>query len=190
MSAHLTSSAYCDVFLYCLDVRDGALGAAQPLLRLLGGSLSSETAWFRHWAAVFVYPDGKALFCDANPEPGSGFLVGAAAWRTTRQLALMDVPKVSLGRHRVTPDAVSAVLKSMCDSGHYHLTNNNCQEWVLELLRRLDIKIPEDSPPAARRVVREAAGPLALFGASLLSGALLLAGLLGSSGARRRHAQL
>ncbi|XP_070389621.1 uncharacterized protein [Dermacentor albipictus] len=102
----------------------------------------------------------------------------------------VDLPKVSLGRHRVTPDAVSAVLKSMCDSGQYHLTDNNCQEWVLELLHRLDIKIPEDSPPAARRVVREAAGPLALFGASLLSGALLLAGLLGSNGSRRRHAQL
>ncbi|KAH7958928.1 hypothetical protein HPB49_006534 [Dermacentor silvarum] len=94
--------------------------------------------------------------------------------------------QVSLGRHRVTPDAVSAVLKSMCDSGHYHLTDNNCQEWVLELLRRLDIQIPDDSPPAARRVVRETAGPLALFGASLLSGALLIVGLVGSNAAARR----
>lgn len=184
----------CDVFLYCPPVQDGLLGAARPLLRVLGGasSSSSGTAWYRHWAAVFAYPDGKALYCDANQEPGSGHLVGGLTWRTCEQLALMDVPKVFLGKHRVSPRVVSTALKDMCDRGRYHLTENNCQEWVLELLFRLGIDAPQETPPPARRVVRETVGPLALGGSLLAGAGLLLVCLLGalvapSTGTRRRR---
>lgn len=182
MSAYSSTARECDVFLYCPPVRDGVLGAAEPLLRLLSSSAStSGMAWCRHWAAVFVYPDGKALYCDANQEASSGDLVGTVAWRTTEQLALMDVLKVSLGKHRVSPAAVSSALREMCDSGRYHLTDNNCQEWVLELLRRLGIEAPpHDVPPAARTVVRETAGPLAALLATLAGGGLLVAALAGS----------
>ncbi|XP_077523596.1 uncharacterized protein LOC144134571 isoform X2 [Amblyomma americanum] len=153
------------------------------MLRLLGRSSStSKTAWYRHWAAVFVYPDGKALYCDANQEASSGDLVGTVAWRTVDQLALMDIPKVPLGKHRVSPASVSAALREMCECGRYHLTDNNCQEWVLELLRRLGIEPPpKDVPPAARAVVRETAGPLAAgLLAALAGGGLLVAALAGS----------
>lgn len=184
----------CDVFLYCPPVQDGLLGAARPLLRVLGGasSSSSGTAWYKHWAAVFVYPDGKALYCDANQEAGSGHLVGGLTWRTSEQLALMDVPKLFLGKHRVSPRVVSAALKDMCDRGPYHVTENNCQEWVLELLFRLGIDTPQTTPPPARRVVQETVGPLALGGSLLVGAGLLLISLMGvliapSSGNRRRR---
>lgn len=192
--ADMGDAPECDVFLYCPPVQDGLLGAARPLLRVLGGasSSSSGTAWYRHWAAVFAYPDGKALYCDANQEPGSGHLVGGLTWRTCEQLALMDVPKVFLGKHRVSPRVVSTALKDMCDRGRYHLTENNCQEWVLELLFRLGIDAPQETPPPARRVVRETVGPLALGGSLLAGAGLLLVCLLGalvapSTGTRRRR---
>ncbi|XP_077551509.1 uncharacterized protein LOC144165255 [Haemaphysalis longicornis] len=104
----------------------------------------------------------------------------------------MNVPKLFLGKHRVSPRVVSATLKDMCDHGRYHLTENNCQEWVLELLFRLGIDVPQTTPLPARRVVRETVGPLALGGSLLAAVGLALIGLLSafiapSSGTRRRR---
>ncbi|KAL1477641.1 hypothetical protein MTO96_017105 [Rhipicephalus appendiculatus] len=80
--------------------------------------------------------------------------------------------KKRLGRHTIPKARIEEVMREMCDSGQYHLTNNNCQKWAKELLHRLGVEVPLDEPDA-QAVVDDVVQPVARF--TLLMGALAVA---------------
>ncbi|XP_075744090.1 uncharacterized protein LOC119184693 [Rhipicephalus microplus] len=52
--------------------------------------------------------------------------------------------KRHLGEHTLPKARVQDVVKEMRYMGKYHATENNCQKWVMELLRRLRMQAPPD----------------------------------------------
>ncbi|KAH7960773.1 hypothetical protein HPB49_023305 [Dermacentor silvarum] len=82
----------------------------------------------------------------------------------------------NLGKHRIPEARIEAVMREMCDLGRYHLTNNNCQKWVQQLLRRLGIQTPSGERDA-QAVVEEVVQPALYTGyaVALLYGAWAVA---------------
>lgn len=68
--------------------------------------------------------------------------------------------QVHLGKHKVPPARVVAIIKDLSSCGKYHMTKNNCQKWVTQLLSRLGIRVPE-IPANAEQVVEETIVPAA-----------------------------
>ncbi|XP_075551173.1 uncharacterized protein LOC142584791 [Dermacentor variabilis] len=95
-----------------------------------------------HWAVVLSYGE-KALYCSGRRDPRTGCLVGTATWRTAAQLDAMNVHKMSLGEHTVSPQQLCDAMTGLCEDGKYQVVHNDSQAWAIRLLNRLSLDIPD-----------------------------------------------
>ncbi|XP_050026939.1 uncharacterized protein [Dermacentor andersoni] len=95
-----------------------------------------------HWAVVLSYGE-KALYCTGQRDPRTGCLVGTATWRTAAQLDAMNVHKMSLGEHTVSPQQLCDAMTGLCEDGKYRVVHNDSQAWAIRLLNRLSLDIPD-----------------------------------------------
>lgn len=123
------------------------------------GSSCGES-WCKHWLLAFDYGGDKVLICDAAKDSG-GELTGRKSWKKRAAFYKSDPKKRYLGKYYIPERVLDKIMES-CDSGPYDLTRNNCQTWVLKLLRRLGIQQPVEQDHA-EKVVNEVIAPGAVI---------------------------
>ncbi|KAH7958602.1 hypothetical protein HPB49_003180 [Dermacentor silvarum] len=157
MSDSMHSDA-CDVYLCCAPIQNRNSASANALSYFASSSRSvCGDSWEKHWLVIFDYGKAVVLICDADMDH-AGDLTGRKYWKKRTVLKDTYSYKKYLGKRTVPEEHVEAVMRAMCDSGPYHLTKNNCQKWVKELLRRLGIETPSDERDA-EAVVEEVVQP-------------------------------
>lgn len=185
MSGFLHSD-WCEVYLCSTPLQQGAsVNGAVDALSLFASSSRSVcgNSWEKHWLLVFDYGEEEVLICDADMDH-LGELTGRTSWKKRAALQNYEHKKY-LAKRRIPRARIEQYMRKMCDSGRYHLTDNNCQKWAQDLLRELDIALPADELDA-RTVVNSYIQPAALAGAVVL-GAGLLGALIFGGGARRNR---
>uniref|UniRef100_A0A131Z0J5 LRAT domain-containing protein n=1 Tax=Rhipicephalus appendiculatus TaxID=34631 RepID=A0A131Z0J5_RHIAP len=172
-SSSSTQSHQCVVYLCRAPIQNG--NSASLSLLSSFASVSQRVcgnSWEKHWLVVFDYGEDAVLVCDADMDH-SGALTGRKYWKVRTAVFNGSFSyKKRLGKHTIPKARIEEVMREMCDSGQYHLTNNNCQKWAKELLHRLGVEVPLDEPDA-QAVVDDVVQPVARF--TLLMGALAVA---------------
>ncbi|KAL1475598.1 hypothetical protein MTO96_037173, partial [Rhipicephalus appendiculatus] len=168
-------------------------GAVNALSLMASSSRSaSGNSWAKHWLLVFDYGEDKVLICDADNLrgrfDGSHELEKEGCAKNLRKQGCNDfdlllvpckrVPKY-LAKRNIPKERIDQLLRKMCDCGQYHYTENNCQKWVQDLLRELDIEMPADEVDA-RTVVTNYIQPTAMAGATILGAGLVGALIYGA----------
>lgn len=161
---------------------NGALNA----LSLVASSSRSVfgNSWEKHWLLVFDYGEEEVLICDADMDH-LGELTGRTSWKKRAVLQNYE-HKRYLAKRRISRARIEQYMRKICDSGPYHLTENNCQKWAQDLLRELDIEFPDDELDA-HTVVNNYIEPAAVAGAAILGAVLLGALIFGGSDRRNRR---
>ncbi|XP_050041416.2 uncharacterized protein [Dermacentor andersoni] len=164
-------SDFCEVYLCAAPIQNTGSTSANMLSYFASASRSlCGNSWEKHWLVIFDYGEDAVLVCDADMDH-AGDLAGRKCWKKRTVLEETYSYKRHLGRHCVPKARIEEVVLEMCDSGRYHLTDNNCQKWVKELLGRLDIQMPSDERDA-QAVVEGVVQPA--VGASLIGGGIAL----------------
>lgn len=178
-------SDVCDVYLCRAPIQNMDSASANMLSYFASSSRSvCGNSWEKHWLVIFDYGADVVLVCDANMDH-AGDLTGRKYWKKRNIFKNTYSYKRHLGTHRVPEERIDEVMRNMCDTGRYHLTNNNCQKWVKELLRRLGVQTPSDEHDA-QTVVEEVFQPA--IGAALIVGVMALATFFLGAGRRNdRH---
>ncbi|KAL1477639.1 hypothetical protein MTO96_017103 [Rhipicephalus appendiculatus] len=157
----------CDAYLCSKAIRIGCL--------LTGIASSSKSVcgnlWHKHWMVTFDYGGNELLVCEATKDRKGGtrraLVLGGEDSRPQRLHR-------HLGEHTLPKARIEDVVKEMRYMGRYHATKNNCQKWVMELVRRLEIEAPRDQLDA-ETVVNTAKPPII----TTIVGTVLLAGAVG-----------
>ncbi|XP_049519722.1 uncharacterized protein LOC119444079 isoform X2 [Dermacentor silvarum] len=169
-------SDVCDVYLCHMPVQnmDTSSGNILSYIASLSRNVCGDW-WEKHWLVIFDYGEDVVLICDANMDH-AGDLTGRKYCKKRTVLKDTYSYKNNLGKHRIPEARIEAVMREMCDLGRYHLTNNNCQKWVQQLLRRLGIQTPSGERDA-QAVVEEVVQPALYTGyaVALLYGAWAVA---------------
>lgn len=126
-------------------------------------------SWHKHWSLAFEYGHDQVLICEAV-KGSLRQLQGQFTWINKSDFEKTNPNKKKLGRYIIPKLRIDNAVRKMCNSGDYHLTRNNCQNWVLELLRILGIEPPKEERHA-EEVVEEFIRPGAAIGASAAMGA-------------------
>ncbi|XP_077551270.1 uncharacterized protein LOC144164915 [Haemaphysalis longicornis] len=119
--------------------------------------------WHHHWSVAFEYGPDRVLICEAAKD-ASGRLQGRWMWINKCYFKETNPNKKKLGSYNIHKDSIENAVRNISNSGHYHLTKNNCQNWVLQLLELLRIK-----PPEGARHAKDVVGfirPVATVGGS------------------------
>ncbi|KAH6931760.1 hypothetical protein HPB50_000353 [Hyalomma asiaticum] len=167
-------SDWCDVYLCSTPLQQGnSKNGAVNALSLLASSTRSVcgNSWEKHWLLVFDYGEDEVLVCDADMDH-EGDLTGRTTWKKRTALQNYEHKKY-LAKRNIPKERIYQLVRSMCDSGRYHLTDNNCQKWVQGLLQELEIDFPADELDA-RAVVNHYIQPAAIAGAVALGVGLLV----------------
>ncbi|XP_072140437.1 uncharacterized protein [Dermacentor andersoni] len=107
--------------------------------------LRGDPRTLMHWAVSFLFPgEEDFLVCEATRDGLTGELVGHSSWRNEAALKTIGPSQVKLGSYQVTQDQVHAALKDFGDLEPYDVTKNSCQTFVVQLLERLGINVPDD----------------------------------------------
>lgn len=186
MAGYLRSD-WCNVYLCYTPLQQGnSFNAAVNALSLFAASSRSVcgNSWEKHWLLVFDYGEDEVLICDADMD-GTGDLTGRTAWKKRAALENYE-NKRYLAKRNIPKRRIDQLLRKMCDSGRYHLTNNNCQKWVQDMLRELDIEFPADELDACT-VVNSYIQPVAVAGAVAVGVGLLGAFIFGAGGRKNRR---
>lgn len=91
----------------------------------------------KHWAVLCTMEDGGSFLLDAVEKDGA--LVPRMQGQDVKT---KPIEKISLGLHRLDFNDISAAYKAVSVPGKYSKIENNCQEWVVDLLRTLKIILP------------------------------------------------
>ncbi|XP_072143460.1 uncharacterized protein [Dermacentor andersoni] len=180
-------SDVCEVYLCSRPLQQGAsINGAVDTLSLFASSSRSVcgNSWEKHWLLVFDYGEEEVLICDAYMDH-LGELTGRTTWKKRVALENCEYKKY-LAKQRIPRARIEQYMRKMCDSGRYHLTDNNCQKWAQDLLRELNIPLPADELDA-RTVVNSYIQPAALTGAVVLGAGLLGALIFAGSACRNRR---
>ncbi|XP_072143388.1 uncharacterized protein [Dermacentor andersoni] len=162
-------SDFCEVYLCAAPIQSTGSTSVNMLSYFASAFRSvCGNSWEKHWLVIFDYAEAAVLIYDAGQD-SDGDLVGRKCWKKRTVLNKTYSYKKHLGRHCVPKARIEEVVQQMCDSGPYHLTANNCQKWVKELLGRLDIQMPSDEHDA--QAVVDGVVPPAV-GASLIGGGI------------------
>lgn len=170
------NSDHCDVYLCNRPIEGGQSTFASRFLSFFSSSSSGSLcgdSWNKHWLLVFDYGDEEVLICDANRDP-AGDLTGQRSWKKKAALEATNLKKIHLGRHRVPEWILDKILKTMCDSGRYHATSNNCQTWALRLLKELGIRAPKKEYDAGKFVKNVIIPSAVAIGATAVGGVSVL----------------
>ncbi|KAH7957504.1 hypothetical protein HPB52_019448 [Rhipicephalus sanguineus] len=173
----------CDVYLYNAPLQN-ANSSGRNLLSSVSSSTRSKyrDSWNKHWLVILHYGEELVYVCDSGADQ-TGTLKGHGYWQdwtivqgndysykaNDPPIALQELNVWHLGKYKIPKALAKKVVKDMHDSGKYHVTNNNCQKWAKELLRRLGVKEPQDIPDA--QTVYENAKPSVI---AVILGAVLV----------------
>ncbi|KAL1479402.1 hypothetical protein MTO96_051870 [Rhipicephalus appendiculatus] len=185
MSGYVCSDL-CEVYLCSTPLQQGnSINGAVNALSLLTSSSRSASgnSWAKHWLLVFDYGEDEVLICDADNYGGD--LTGRTCWKKRAVLKTYENKKY-LAKRNIPKERIDQLLRKMCDCGQYHYTENNCQKWVQDLLRELDIEMPADEVDA-RTVVTNYIQPTAMAGATILGAGLVGALIYGAVSRRNKQ---
>lgn len=100
---------------------------------------SCDAMWraLKHWAVLCTVEDGGSFLLDAVEKDGA-----LVARMQVHDVKTKPIEKISLGVHRLDFNDISAAYKAVSVPGKYNKIENNCQEWVVDLLRTLKIILP------------------------------------------------
>ncbi|XP_075746241.1 uncharacterized protein LOC142803867 [Rhipicephalus microplus] len=159
----------CDAYLCSKSIKCGCL--------LNGIASSSQSVcgnlWHKHWLVAFDYGGNELLVCEATKDRKKE-LIGR--WSLEEKTAVHNVYSYErhLGEHTLPKARVEDVVKEMRYMGKYHATENNCQKWVTELLRRLRIQAPPDQLDAEIVVGRAKPAVITTIVGIVLAGAVVI----------------
>ncbi|KAL1477640.1 hypothetical protein MTO96_017104 [Rhipicephalus appendiculatus] len=165
----------CDVFLCSRPLESGNSSCRNFMSSLSSSRSVCGDAWNKHWLVILHYGEDLVYICEAGADQ-TGTLKGSGYWqdwtivKESRDSYRASTGCRHLGSFQIPKALAKKVVKEMGDSGKYHVTDNNCQKWAQELLRRLGVPVPEDLPDA--QTVYEDAKPSAI---TLICGSLLIA---------------
>ncbi|KAK8757686.1 hypothetical protein V5799_004682, partial [Amblyomma americanum] len=94
-----------------------------------------------HWKALFRFSDGQILVYHAVQV--SNGLTGRGERPSKHASGDDKLETVPLGVFEITPEAADKAFRSMNNDLDFHPVLNNCQTWLVELLERLGITLPE-----------------------------------------------
>lgn len=117
---------------------------ALDLLESSGSTSSNQTggsggaAFIGHWMAAFVYDD-EVLLCDGNN-------VNRTLEGTCKRLKIEEFKKLRFenkidhGERKIPKQRVEQEVDNMRNCGSYSIRQNNCQDWLKELLKKLRVR--------------------------------------------------
>lgn len=145
MSASLDDGE-CDVFLCNRPIQENGSGkSASSVLSFLTSSSRSVygDSWNKHWLVLFYYGGDDVTICEATKDTAED-LTAMRYWKKRTSEEVTRLSKKHLGKHRVQESYLDKLVRKMSDCGKYDALNNNCQTWVLKLLKELGIPRPKE----------------------------------------------
>lgn len=104
---------------------------------------------FKHWAVLCTMEVGGSFLLDAVEKDGT-----LVARMQMNDVSTKPIEKISLGVHRLDFNDISAAYRAVSVPGKYSKIENNCQEWVVDLLRTLKIILPPQVKTIAQLIPR------------------------------------
>ncbi|KAL3204862.1 hypothetical protein MRX96_041143 [Rhipicephalus microplus] len=143
------------------------------ILECTPGNSVCGNLWHKHWLVAFDYGGNELLVCEATKDRKKE-LIGR--WSLEEKTAVHNVYSYErhLGEHRLPKARVQDVVKEMRYMGKYHATENNCQKWAMELLRRLRIQVPPDQLDAETVVGSAKPAVITTIVGMVLTGAVVI----------------
>lgn len=139
------------------------------LSTLLPESCGSSCASSEHWLVAFEYED-EVIVCDAVKVDGE--LTGRYRSKEKDEFHKDNSNKKYLGEYNIPKEIVKDAVKNMMKYGSYDPLSNNCQKWLKDLLKSVEVDISRLSPDAKTSffsVMASAFAVGATFGAFMLS---------------------
>lgn len=135
----------CDVYLVFTRVTTSGVG-------FWPSSCCEDTSKHSamHWKAVFKFAENKTRVYHAVPVDNE--LTGRCEQRSKPPSVDENTKTVFLGKFAISQEAVDRAFSSMNTGLNYHLLWNNCQTWLVQLLERLGIMLPEEVKTIAQQI--------------------------------------
>lgn len=105
----------------------------------------SRLTCFRHWLVAFDYEE-EVIVCEALNT--NGVLEGQWHSQNREEFHKQFPKKKYLGQFHISKDAVKGIVQKMIDCGRYNLFSNNCQKWLKEVLKSLEVDTSNLGPDA------------------------------------------
>ncbi|XP_075724350.1 uncharacterized protein LOC119180105 isoform X2 [Rhipicephalus microplus] len=104
-----------------------------------GESSDALSRAFKHWAVLCCLDNGASYVVDAVQE--NGVLNGRLK---TNDAKCKPLEKLSLGVYPLDYGDITKAFGEIAKPGKYSVMKNNCQEWVIDLLRTMKISVPPE----------------------------------------------